>query len=73
MVTAIRPYTYADLFDWPPDGDDWISDLLGGDLERRSTKPPLPTDRSRGRASRSSQAYLTDASPPALRSSIGLR
>lgn len=30
MVTASRPYTYADLFDCPPDGDDRIYDLLGG-------------------------------------------
>jgi hypothetical protein len=30
MVTASRPYTYADLFAWPPDGDDRIYDLLGG-------------------------------------------
>ncbi|HEV7215853.1 MAG TPA: Uma2 family endonuclease [Chloroflexota bacterium] len=36
MVTASRPYTYADLFDWPPDGDDRIYDLLGGDLVVRN-------------------------------------
>jgi Uma2 family endonuclease len=32
MVTTSRLYTYADLFDWPPDGDDRIYDLLGGEL-----------------------------------------
>jgi Uma2 family endonuclease len=36
MVTASRLYTYADLFDWPPDGDDRIYDLLGGELVVRN-------------------------------------
>jgi Uma2 family endonuclease len=36
MVTASRPITYADLFDWPPDGDDRIYDLLGGELVVRN-------------------------------------
>jgi len=36
MVTASRPYTYADLFAWPPDDDDRIYDLLGGDLVVRN-------------------------------------
>jgi Uma2 family endonuclease len=36
MVTTSRLYTYADLFDWPPDGDDRIYDLLGGELVVRN-------------------------------------
>lgn len=44
VVTASRHLTYADLFDWPPDGDDQMYDLLG-ELVLLRREPADPADR----------------------------
>ena len=56
MVTASRHLTYADLFDWPPDGDDQIYDLLGGELVVRNAP-----DINHGAALSELTALLVDA------------